>query len=404
MGGEVFALAFGQDNSLYAGGRFTSAGGQAANCIARWDQPSSSWRSVAIGNGMDYSVLALTVGPGGALYAGGDFTTAGATVTNGIARWDGVAWRPLGDGITEDYASVNALAFAPDGSLYAGGWFTTAGGVAVNHIARWDGAAWHPLGSGRDFSVYALATGLDGSLYAGGDFVTAGNQALADIARWDGATWHSLGSGMEGDYPRVYALAVGPNGALYAGGTFTTTAGVVVNCIARWNGMAWNPLGSGMGGVDYPSVSALSFGPDGSLYAGGSFTTAGGVEADRVARWDGTTWHPLSSGMDNTVFALAFGPDGSLYAGGDFTTAGGVAANQIARWDGAAWHPLGSGVDSGVGTLSEPSWLAGAALCTQGAGSPRPAANRRRASPNGWARRAIGLCCPWCSGLTNVTR
>ena len=35
--------------------------------------------------------------------------------------------------------------------------------------------------------------------------------------------------------------------------------------------------------------------------------------------------------------------DGSLYAGGGFTTAGGVAANNIAKWDGttSSWSALG---------------------------------------------------------------
>ena len=86
-------------------------------------------------------------------------------------------------------------------------------------------------------------------------------------------------------------------------------------------------------------VYALAVGPDGSLYAGGDFTTAGGVAAHHIARWDGTAWQPLGSGMDGGVYALAVGPDGSLYAGGDFTTAGGVAANRIARWDGRVATP-----------------------------------------------------------------
>lgn len=46
-----------------------------------------------------------------------------------------------------------------------------------------------------------------------------------------------------------------------------------------------------------------------------------------------------------SVSTLVFGPDGSLYAGGGFATAGGVAVNYIARWDGSQLHPLGSGMD-----------------------------------------------------------
>ena len=85
-------------------------------------------------------------------------------------------------------------------------------------------------------------------------------------------------------------------------------------------------------GID-GSVIALAFGPDGSLYAGGDFTTAGEVDANFIARWDHSHWLTLGSGMDSNVNTLAFGLDGSLYAGGWFTTAGGVATNYIARWD-----------------------------------------------------------------------
>jgi hypothetical protein len=45
------------------------------------------------------------------------------------------------------------------------------------------------------------------------------------------------------------------------------------------------------------------------------------------------------------VYALAAGSNGSLYAGGFFTTAGGVAANNIAQWNRvvsppAIWFPI----------------------------------------------------------------
>jgi hypothetical protein len=133
----------------------------------------------------------------------------------------------------------------------------------------------------------------------------------------------------------VYELAVAPDGSLYAGGAFTTAGGVAANGIARWDGVQWHSLGSGIGG-DYPSVSALAFGPDSSLYAGGNFTTAGGVAANHIARWDATTssWHPLGSGMNYLVSALAFGSGGSLYAGGGFTTAGERESSYIAQWTG----------------------------------------------------------------------
>ena len=48
--------------------------------------------------------------------------------------------------------------------------------------------------------------------------------------------------------------------------------------------------------------------------------------------------------MNDSVYALAVsGSD--LYAGGEFTTAGGSAANYIAKWNGSSWSALGSGMN-----------------------------------------------------------
>jgi hypothetical protein len=69
----------------------------------------------------------------GELIAGGDFTTAGGVAANNIARWNGNAWQPLGSGTN---GGVNAL-IGYNGELIAGGWFTTAGGVDSAYWARW---------------------------------------------------------------------------------------------------------------------------------------------------------------------------------------------------------------------------------------------------------------------------
>ena len=46
----------------------------------------------------------------------------------------------------------------------------------------------------------------------------------------------------------------------------------------------------------------------------------------------------------------------ALYAGGDFTAAGGAAARRIAKWDGSTWSALGSGltaIGSGAASLTK---------------------------------------------------
>jgi hypothetical protein len=143
----------------------------------------------------------------------------------------------------------------------------------------------------------------------------------------------------------VYALAVSGSD-MYAGGDFTHAGGVAANLIAKWNGTSWSALGSGMNATGFsPSVRALAVSGT-NLYAGGYFTTAGGVAANNIAKWNGSSWSALGSGTDWDVGALAvWGSD--LYVGGSFSMAGAVAANGIAKWDGSNWSALGSGIGAG---------------------------------------------------------
>jgi hypothetical protein len=83
------------------------------------------------------------------------------------------------------------------------------------------------------------------------------------------------------------------------------------------------------------------------VVVGGEFTygTAGMPNGafSRIALWDGTGWQALGSGMDGAVRAVAIVGD-QIYAGGDFSTAGGVPAPRLARWDGTAWTAVGGGI------------------------------------------------------------
>src|SRR5258708_38631056 len=56
----------------------------------------------------------------------------------------------------------------------------------------------------------------------------------------------------------------------------------------------------------------------------------GGVAANYIARWNGNSWSALGSGMDSVVLALA-GSSSDVYAGGSFTTAGGEVSGYAAR-------------------------------------------------------------------------
>src|SRR5208337_2099218 len=288
----------------------------------------ANWVSLGGVPGANGEVSATVVDGSGNLYIGGGFTVVGDTNANNVAKWNGSRWSALGSGMT---GPVLALAVS-GANVYAGGSFTNAGGSAANYVARWNGSSWSALGLGVSSSVYALA--VSGStVYAGGLFTNAGGNAANYVARWNGSSWSALSSGMN-NY--LYALAVSGS-TVYAGGLFTNAGGIPASYIAKWDGSSWSALGSGMGG-DYPYPYGYGYvyslavsGSD--LYAGGAFTTAGGRAARSIAKWDGSNWSALGSGLNDSVVALAVS-DTNLYAG---------SYNSVARWDASSWSALGSG-------------------------------------------------------------
>jgi len=310
-------------DALIVAGTFQNAGGGAAINIAAWD--GIGWSSLGegvIGGG----AVALGVYDG-ELYVGGLFHTAGGAPASRIAKWNGTEWSALGDGAD---AAVRAM-IVYEGELIVGGEFSTIGGVAAQRIAKWNGVAWSPLGGGVTDAVYAgtvesLAV-YQNELIVGGLFDHAGGVPANSVARWNGSGWTALGAGVNGETfnRHVYALSVHQD-ALYAGGSFSVAGGAPANRIARWDGMAWSSLGDGLDGA---VRSIATYG--GQLAAGGVFHNAGGEPAGRIARWDGNGWSTFGTGMDDTVSSLALF-QGQLIAGGLFTQAGGAEANYVAAW------------------------------------------------------------------------
>ena len=79
---------------------------------------------------------------------------------------------------------------------------------------------------------------------------------------------------------------------------FTFIGTTHANYIAKWDGSSWSNLGSGIGSYNtfyYPPVRALAMSGT-NLYAGGNFTNAGGVTASYIAKWDGSNGLPWVRG------------------------------------------------------------------------------------------------------------
>ena len=77
---------------------------------------------------------------------------------------------------------------------------------------------------------------------------------------------------------------------------------------------------------------------DDQLFAAGSFTTAGGIDVNNIARWDGNEWYAMGSGFDKFAYG-SMSPSfamtsykGELIIAGSFTVAGGNVSAYWTKW------------------------------------------------------------------------
>jgi hypothetical protein len=362
MNGIIYALAVDSSNNVYAGGEFTTAGGNSANYIAKWD--GTSWSSLGSGssNGTNGWVTSIAVDSANKkVYVCGNFSTAGGKTLNGIAVWDAAAntWNnPIGEVNINGNGHVSKLLFkSSTGILYAGGDFDTIDNVEATGIAQYtiSSKKWAPLDAGvYDYGVQALAFDNNGSLYAGGDFTLINGNLYNCIGKWTNG-WQTLSNGVtrsSGEGAWVRDIVGDTSGAIYAGGYFDGAGGNQANFIAKYSGNGWTALGSGLDG----QAVALANDSSNNLYVGGIFTKAGGKTANGIAVWNpgNQTWTGIDSGLTAhpvqgrgypsvCVYELAIDSNDNVYAGGDFMAG---SSNNIAVFTNAN---SGSGGGGGSG-------------------------------------------------------
>lgn len=321
--------------------------------IARWTGTAFE----QIGDGLNNTVNVVKSfdadGPGGNppwVIAGGSFTKTGSAALSRIGRWDGATWAGIGAGFNSTVNTLTTFDFdGPGGQLpqlVAGGSFTKSGASSgINRISRFDGVSWRPIGQGFNGNVNGLLVGdPDGAgpigtvLIAGGSFTKSGATKINRLAYWDSVQWQPIGTGFNGT---VNALAIYES-ALYCGGSFTKSASTKINRLARWFDEQFEQVGDGASNtVNALEVADLDgLGPGAArLYAAGAFTKTGATLLSRIGVWDGEAWLPLGAGASGTVLclgqvAIPAGADGTaaLLIGGDFKTVDGLAQRALAAY------------------------------------------------------------------------
>jgi trimeric autotransporter adhesin len=387
--GSVLAVVPDGVGGWFIGGSFSVVGGlpRAGLAHIRADQTVASWDPGVTG------LIRTLVLSGSTLYAGGQFTTIGGQSRTNLAAIDtstgsATSWNP---GVTG--SPVYCIAASADGqTIYAAGAFTGLGGQPRNYIGAVDvttglATSWDPH---ADNGVRALW--VDGStIYAGGTFGSIGGLARVDVAALDANTglatpWNP------GANDVVREIAV--NGStVYLAGQFSyvggvrrvglaavTTAGVVTSWdpeIGGSDAIAFNGSTVYVGGkaVDATTGLATGWNPDPNqvvhalatsgtnVYIGGDFTSVGGQRIGILASVNSTTGHPTSwnPAPNGGVVALVMNA-GTLYVGGSFhppmagppTSIGGQARRFLAALDpvtgnATPWNP---GADGPVAAMA----------------------------------------------------
>lgn len=117
---------------------------------------------------------------------------------------------------------------------------------------------------------------------------------------------------------------------------------------------SWQPLQTG---TDWPVQYLYADTLEGDLYVTGNFETAGGVEVNAIARWDGSSFYGLDGGMNYCINSCPVILGVTKFQGNIICSPSGfsmgsndIFPNGLVQWDGQIWKPIHPGLESFSGT------------------------------------------------------
>ncbi|MBL7928033.1 MAG: T9SS type A sorting domain-containing protein [Bacteroidia bacterium] len=172
-------------------------------------------------------------------------------------------------------------------------------------------------------------------------------------------------------FPSVFAIAE-YNGEIIAAGNYGGIG--QANLIARWDGSTWHPFSTGSYSGTIRDLAVYN----GSLYAVGNIQQLGGAAILDIGRWDGSSWFPvcsLSLGLSQLFAAEVF--TNELYIGGYFSSLNGSPMYNMAKFDGTTWSSVGGGVIGDViklyaDTVNNRLYTCGNIVSVNGGATPCP--------------------------------
>lgn len=261
--GVIYTLCTDRRNHLFAAGYFYDGNGKRQ--VMEWD--GDHWQQV--GNldanaGIEY-LRADTLGN---LYAAGIFRNAALEYY--VARWDGHNWTELGAGSTVlNRRSSFAITVTPGGKVYALNKATTA-----YRLYCWDNNAWTRMFADSSCDYLGLTHNPQGP------FSLRYEPTESVMAGWNGNNMQRYPLGQGGGYTRIdideNSLCSDQYGNIYlAGDGYVNSAWKFY--IARWDGQSWTELlDRGKPLMLNGHIETLCTDPSGNVYIAGRFTNQQG--------------------------------------------------------------------------------------------------------------------------------
>jgi uncharacterized delta-60 repeat protein len=324
---------------------------ESTSVLVRYTEPGEPVIGFAppVANPVNTQIEAVAPATNGAFYVGGNFTNfvrtnGSVVVTNATTR---VA-RILADGavdpefVTETGPNNVVRALLPSArnkGLYIGGAFASVSGAPRSALARLavgragivDGTldeGFAPVLAGGSVVVNAIVEQYDGKVLVGGSFSSVDGVSSPNIARLNADGTVDTTFVAPAPSGAVNALALQPDGKILLGGAFTQVAGQSRRGLARLNLDGTLDTGFIVGAGVKGTVNSVAVAPDGSIYAGGQFSSYNGsefynnlVKLSAGGVLEGRFNYSLDStgGLNGAVNSVQVRPTGEVLVCGLFT-------------------------------------------------------------------------------------
>ncbi|MCX7553116.1 hypothetical protein OS175_04440 [Marinicella sp. S1101] len=314
----------------------TSVAGDSGGSVSDFSFGDDAWSEFGMSAGIDtqFAQLAYGLGP---LYSTGDFTSFDANA-RGLAWYQVNTWvaapmhQQLGDlnnfRVLDMQQAGNEFCLLTQGS-------PPDAELSWQSSVCYDGVTWQGDNQAPISNVVQTMGEYQGEVIHGGDFLVAGDQkspyiaALDDQQNWLGISQLTWSGGGQGHVSQVQTYA----GDLYASGIFDGADGVSVSGIAKYDGTNWVPVITGLS-----AFNGLMTVWDNKLIINGTYNGNLGP----VLAWDGNSISEVGNFIQNGVFT-----DFTVYQGDLVASNVASGTSRLYAFDGNAWQSF-AGTAQGV--------------------------------------------------------